>query len=92
MFVLQRAKRLGLVSLVAFTAAAVSVIDRAGLEIASAQPVVTLYASPGGRSTDCASVADACDLTQALAEATAPGNKDKAVVVVAGPAPTMSRA
>ena len=85
MFVLQRAKRLGLVSLVAFTAAAVSVIDSAGLEIASAQPVVTLYASPGGRSTDCASVADACDLTQALAEATAPGNKDKAVVVVAGP-------
>ena len=47
MFVLQRAKRLGLVSLVACTAAAVSVIDRAGLETASAQPVVTLYASPG---------------------------------------------
>ena len=85
MFVLQRAKRLGLVSLVACTAAAVSVIDSAGLEIASAQPVVTLYASPGGRGADCASVADACGLTQALAEATAPGNKDEAVVIVAGP-------
>ncbi len=85
--VLQRARRLGLVPLVACTtmAAAIGIINSAGLQMASGQPVVTLYANPGGSSTDCASVADACNLTQALAKATAPDNKDETVVVVAGP-------
>ena len=82
-----RAKRLGLVPLVAGTtlAAATTVMGTVGASRAVGEPIVTLFASPNGTSRGCTSLPEACNLTHALATATAPTDNGDAVTVMVAP-------
>ena len=84
---LVRRAKLGLVPLVACmtSAAAATATGVVGAAAAVGESTVTLYASPNGTSSGCTSLAEACNLTHALATATASSDNGDAVTVTVAP-------
>ena len=80
-----RRKRRTVLVACAILAMATGGLGSTSISAARGAPVVTLFAIPGGTSSTCSSAADACDLAQAVALATAPDNNGDPVVVMARP-------